>query len=83
MKNYIASLTQLSVAAAGGVAVSLAGSFGWYSRGNEAESVLGVHSVILLVAGGGLLAASVFIRQSSSRIAALEEQIALLQKKQG
>jgi hypothetical protein len=83
MKNPLASFPQFFVALAGVIAVSQAISFGWYSEGARMGSVLRVHSEILFAAGLGLLAAGYFIRQSSSRISALEEQLALLQQKKG
>ena len=83
MKNLLASFPYFFVSTAGAIAVSQAISFGWYSEGAGMGSVLKVHSEILIAAGLGLLAAGYFIRQSSSRIAALEAQLALLQKKNG
>jgi hypothetical protein len=81
MKNLLASFPQFTVATAGCIAVSQAISFGWYSEGARMDSVLRIHSGILFTAGLGLLAAGYFMRQSTSRISALEEQLSLLQKK--
>jgi len=81
MKNPLASFPHFFVALAGGIAVSQAISFGWYSDGSRVDAVLRNHAGILFVAGIGLLAAGYFIRQSSSRISALEVQLALLQQK--
>jgi hypothetical protein len=81
MKNPLVSLPHFFVGLAGCIAVSQAISFGWYSEGAIVGSVLRNHAVILFVAGIGLLAAGYFMRQSSSRISALEQQLALLQQK--
>jgi hypothetical protein len=83
MKNPLALFPHFFVALAGGIAVSQAISFGWYSEGAIVGSVLRNHAVILFVAGIGLLAAGYFMRQSSSRISALEAQLVLLQQKKG
>ena len=83
MKNPLASFPHFFVALAGGIAVSQAMSFGWYSEGARVSSILRNHAMILCVAGIGLLAASYFIRQSTSRISALEDQLAALQQKKG
>lgn len=83
MKNHIPWLAQLFVGGGGAVVFALAGSFGWQSATAKPESVLGVHSVILIAAGVALLAASLFIRHASSRIAALEKQVAHLRRTNG
>lgn len=76
-------MSQLLVGAAGGVAVSLGASFGWYSEAKTAGSVLSVHSVILVAAGLGLLAAGLFIRRAALRLVELEKQLAKLQQSKG
>ncbi len=83
MKKHIASFVQIIVALSGGIAVSQAISFGWFSEGKRVDIVLNNHAVILFAAGAGLLAASYFIRHSSMRIAALEQRLSELQTNKG
>lgn len=83
MKKQLASLPHFFVTLAGVIAFSQAISFGWYSDGSAVGSVLRNHAMILSVAGIGLVAAGYFMRQLSARISALEEQLALLLRKNG
>lgn len=83
MKKHLASFVPVIVALSGGIAISQAISFGWFSEGKRVDLVLNNHAFVLLTAGAGLLAASYFIRHSSMRIAALEEQLGALQQKKG
>jgi uncharacterized membrane protein YhiD involved in acid resistance len=80
MKNSRGSYAHFFVGLAGVIAISEAISFGWYSEGAIVSSVLRNHALILFTAGVGFLAAGYFMRQSSARISALEQQVAVLQQ---
>ena len=72
-------MPQFFVGAAGATVVCLGASYGWYSEAKAAGSVLSVHSVILIAAGVGLLAAGLFVRRTALRLVELEKQLTQLQ----
>jgi ammonia channel protein AmtB len=75
--------TQFFIGAAGGIAVTLAATFGWYSEAKTVDSILDVHSVILVAVGVGLLATGIFVRRTVLRVIDLESQVAKLPNQEG
>jgi hypothetical protein len=82
MKKLGVMLIPILVNTAGAVVVSQAVSFGWYYEGAKVGFILRDHAAVLFATGVGLIAAGSFIRHSSARISALEEKVALLQKRE-
>jgi hypothetical protein len=84
MKNRgVDAITDLVIGGAGGCALALAASSGWFNRDQAVGHILNLHSAILVLVGLGLLVASFAIRRAASRIAFLEDQITTLKRQNG
>ena len=82
MKNaWIAWTTQFVVAVTGVIIFSQAVSFGRPKEGKNLDFVVQVHACILIAAGIGLLAASIYIFWSHKRMTALETSLSKLKEK--
>jgi hypothetical protein len=75
--------TDFITGGAGALALTLAASFGWYTGDQVMGHVMSVHSVILVAIGLALLLASYSIRRAAKRIAALENEIVSMRRRNG